>query len=538
MTMKAIRRAPTDEEFRKIKLAAAIELRKKHRGAPCLGFIPNRGQEKAVRVYKEKNDTNYGAPFVNVFSGGNGVGKTTMLVNFMIGLCYGSRAMNPFFKDYFIFKKMEMIRRTKQRPIKGRILCQAEGMKNNGAVKGEIEKWFPKGRGMTYKMTKAGKTYYSEIHCFVRNEVTKKDELIAVVEIKTFDMDIVAHAGANLDFILCDEPPPEDIYTENIARLRNGGIYCFFLTPLNMAGWMVNQILNDIDGVNKTFANASLWDNVKDGRGMDGTRGHLEREDVLRLIREWKRSSPHEVEARVAGKFTHLKGSIYKLFKEEVHTIPDNRVTKANDWPVVMVIDPHDARPPAIGWFVEHPLGTICWKVWPEEDYTKIDANWHTIEMVCEEIQRIESEEFGRPADRRLCDPNKLNYNYPNTNLTVAEEYAKSGIELEASDDNLEIGHSRVNQFLYYRENEEVNARNTPKMLFRSEASWNAWNAIMNYGWKKNAESAKTLSGKLSQEYKDFADIVRYYVIMWEPFQAIKNGANSFVEKIKGSRKF
>ncbi len=476
---------------------------------PALGFIPNIGQERAFTPYKER------IPYITVFGGGNGVGKTATLAIMAVGLIWGTSELSEFFDDYELFAWMRDKCSTRGKPGRGRIVCNADSMKDNGSVLQAIQEWFPKGR---YKLNKQGKTHYSEIIC----------DNGFVVDVKTHEQDTVAVSGTTLDFILADEPFPRHLWAETVGRTRGGGIIAFFLTPLEMAGWMMDQIIDAKDGKEIVVTNASIWDNCKD---VPGTRGHLSRENIERMIRAWERESPEEVDARVKGTFTHLSGAMYKIYSPEIHYIRPFPIPE--DWPIYNIIDPHDARPPAVAWIAQGPRASFAFQEWPNLDYTKIKTSTHTITQVCEEMRRIENP-FRPQVRTRLMDPNKAEYEYPNTKLTVQKEYAKRGFSYSKSDNQLDLGHKAVNSMLWYDAKKPVDDSNLPE-LFVFEGCVNVHKALMKYGLKKTFNEGGSLTSKLDQTYKDFADLVRYFAVKRAPFSRIEH-SNGFWEQIKAGR--
>lgn len=466
---------------------------------PALGFVPNIGQERAFKPYR------HDVPYITVFGGGNGVGKTATLAIMAVGLCFGTSELNEFFDDYTLFSWMKERCSSRGRPARGRIVCHADSMKENGSVLQAIQEWFPKGR---YKLNKHGKAYYSEIAC----------DTGVTIDIKTHDQDTVAVSGTTLDFILADEPFPRALWSETVGRTRSGGIIGFFLTPLQMAGWMMDQIVDVADDKEIVVTNASIWDNCKD---IPGTRGHLSRDHIDRMIRAWERESPDEVEARVKGLFTHLSGAMYKIFSPEVHVIQPFPIPP--EWPIYHIIDPHDARPPATCWIAQGPHASVAFKEWPNLDYTKIKTSTHTISQVCDEMRRIENN-FRPQVTQRLMDPNKAEYEYPNTKLTVKQEYARRGFSFRPSDDHLDLGHKAVNEMLHYDAKKPVDEYNSPAFYVTDDCT-NIKKALQKYGLKKTFNEGGSLTSKMDQTYKDFADLIRYFAIKRQPYEAVNTGA-------------
>ncbi len=290
----------------------------------------------------------------------------------------------------------------------------------------------------------------------------------------------------------------------------------------------MDQIIDAKDGKEIVVTNASIWDNCKD---IQGTRGHLARENIERMIRQWERESPEEVDARVLGTFTHLSGAMYKIYSPEVHYIKPFPIP--NDWPVYNIIDPHDARPPAVGWVAQGPKSSFAFQEWPDLDYTKIKTSTHTITQVCESMRRIE-EPFRGQVQHRLMDPNKAEYEYPNTKLTVQKEYSKRGFSYSKSDNQLDLGHKAVNSMLHYDVKKPVDDYNLPE-LFVFQGCTNIHKALMKYGLKKTFNEGGALTSKLDQTYKDFADVIRYFAVKRQPFARIEGGS-SYWDTIKSGR--
>jgi hypothetical protein len=517
------------EFFQKLQYLADIEIQKIGESNPARLFIPNVGQERALSVYRKNNGTLLGVPFTHVFGGGNGVGKTTALVILLVGLCFGVEELNDeWFGDYEVFKKMDRIRtgETDGRPraIKGRIVCHPDSMKVDGPVYGELMKWFPKGR---FELTKGGKTYYSILNCY-----DEDGNLLAEVGIKSHEQDKGAHAGANLDFVLCDEPMPESLWGETIARVRGGGFIALFLTPLEVSAWMISQIIERIDGKIRTLSNGSIWDNCIEETG---ARGHLHKEHILNLIEDWKRLSPEEVDARVSGSFTHLSGAIYKVYNPVVHLIEPFKIPE--DWPIYMIIDPHPSRPPAATWYAQGPVRTYAIAEYPTEDYTRLKNTDLTIEHFCAEFKRIERV-IGRKANYRYGDPNALvvkNNNTKGKARQVKDQYGDLGFKFNLASDNLQVGHDTVKQHLYYDAKMELSYQNSPKFYVFMNC-YNINTSLRSYGFKNKTDQGGSLSSRIDQKYKDFADNVRYFFSKLKHFMPVTEGENSFVKRLKNSR--
>lgn len=496
-------------------------------------FVPNLGQENAILPLKTI-DVNDDEIRIGVFAGGNGVGKTTTLVNFARGLAWGRTEMSSFYSDWKVFEKFENIRKDERRPIRIRFVCHAVGMEESGQVYQEIMKWWPKG---LYQWEKNHKSYYSMCKCYDHEK-----NLVAIINVRTFDQDKTAHAGPTEDAILVDEPMPQELFSENIGRLRTkkGGILWMFLTPLEVGGWIKDQ-LADRDDV--TFTSASIWDNCRDWhptKALRGkTRGHLARSVIDRMIKEWKKEGPEIAEAREKGTFTHLSGSVFKEFNAGVHVIEPFEVPR--DWPVYCVMDPHDGKPSMIGWYAVAPDETIYWIAeYPDQYWTKAGGGG-SVKKACEAIREIEAP-FRGQVIYRFGDPMKLKMPYSNSSLTLQGEYAAQGYRFGLADNAVDIGLSRVRGLLEYDQTQAISPSNRPKMYFFSRNWWfpdrsnqNLVTGMAQLCYKKDAfnkSSERAMGSLLRDDWKDPVDVVRYGVMSKKPFAAV-SAIKSFAMTLK-----
>lgn len=512
---------------------------------PARFWVPNIAQERMFRVFARR-------PFPSdaVFMAGNGVGKSVAAVVFAAGITWGPREVSSesayvheelkFMQDLEVFQAFRDRAREQSRPISIRLIVNAGSMKPNGAMYQRIRAYFPKGK---YEMQKLGTTYFSQILCWEEEEeVGQEDKLLAVIDVKSHDQGVVAHSGSDVDVVIFDEPCPEEIYDEAVGRGRGNpdSFRAFFLTPLELSGWIMDRLIDHADGKKIAYCQGSLWDNCIDWHPDESkrgkTRGHITRGKIEEMIEAWKRSSPDTLEARLNGTPTHLSGALYKSFNPEVH-IQKDRITIPNDWPIWFIIDPHHARAPAIAWFAQGPGITYCIAEWPNEDYVRMDPKPVHMAVLMEEIRRKE-QDWERQVIHRWGDPNTLKWPYPNSNMTIQQEYFNLGLRVLLADDNLDVGHGKVQELLAVEKEFPI-----PKLkvleydLFTGEPMINVPTALSRYGFKKNLRGAKSPTSLMDQTYKDFADLVRYYAVTAEkiPFARVAS-QNQSVANIVGSR--
>lgn len=485
---------------------------------PALDFTPNIGQERYLNHWAGKGG-HY--PFIGVLSAGNGLGKTSLMANVMVGCAYGPDEVSPFMEQYGLFQREADWRKANRKPSAYRIVCQADAMKEDGPVLQAIREWFPKGR---YKLDKAGKTFFSSLTCY-----DEAGQVCATFGVKTHDQSVVAQAGTNLNGAFHDEPPPAENYAETVGRCRREGAFImFFLTPLKMAAWMVDQIINEADLEDNPrpeiiVTKGSIWDNCRD---IPGTRGVLTRQVIERQIREWGKISADEVEARTNGTFTHLSGALYRMYKPKIHEVEPFPIPPW--WPIYCIIDPHDTKAPAIEWVAQSETNAYTIAEWPTEDYVKLDNTSMTISQIVNLCKQDIESPFRSQIIYRLMDPNKgaTPHRGVDQTKTVQQEYSEAGWDFElVKDDDLAVGHDQVRMLIWYDEKLPIDERNRPyKYVFKT--CKNTSKAMQRYAIKDGTDPGASLTTRVDKKYKDFADLERYFAVGRQAFRR--------VEEVKG----
>jgi phage terminase large subunit-like protein len=553
---RRIENEEAEDMLRQQELAMIDEqLKKLHREVPSAFLVPNVGQAKALKYMEQR-------PFPKdlCILGGNGFGKTVCLVKIFAGVIFGPRVMvgsdvhNDYEGelDYDAWRVFRDKAREQNRPIYAAIVAAADSLKGSGAMMQRFVRFFPKG---CWKEKKLGKQYVAEMWCWDSPEL--KDEgdegnAVAVIAFKTMDQPEEQMPGPDYDIVGFDEPPPAGIYEEMIGRCRanEDAIRIYSMTPLKMAGWFIDEVVNHANNPENRIVvvYGSLWDNcgnwhpddgmwsggkVGEGRPLNRGNPEMPKINVDAMINAWRRRSPMTVEARVWGKPTHTSGAIYECFSPAIH-INEGKYRPPvgwEDWPIWNIIDPHHARPPAVGWFLQCPdnkffgLGE-----YPFEEYDKLEMKSATSQDHAEMIQDLEYK--AGISDRvihRFGDPNTLRQVYSsrtetsNETLTIQDIYANCGLFYELANDNLTVGHECLNSLLYYDPNEEMTGDNEPQLLFTGNI-FNNWreqlnmkNGLSRYKFKDKALnenlSPRNLTGIVDQKYKDFPDICRYFAV-------------------------
>lgn len=382
--------------------------------------------------------------FIRIFSAGNGVGKSALMVNVIANLVASERHTNKWFPVY----------KGVRRPNRGRIVSTNTNIQAN--IVPELKKWLPRGK---YTAEKRGKAY--EAHWKVGD---------CEFDIMTYEQDEGEFESVTLDWCLFDEPPPYRIYAATVARFRKGGFIGIFMTPLSDAAWLYDElILKSNDAVKVVYA--SVEDNCK----VHGIRGVLEHKDIEMMISQY---TDDEKEARVSGKFMHLRGIIYKEYAPEVHRIPPFKID--SNYSVYMALDPHPRTPHACMWMAVDSNGTkfVIDELFTTGDPTELSAK----------IIAIESSK-GYNVVRRIIDPMAFVKDQTKDMPVLQEQLAAKGLFFEAASKDLSTGILRVQQALKFGR-EDGKVIKTPELYIFDHCQrvdwefkryvWSEWSAAMN----------------------------------------------------------
>lgn len=423
-----------------------------------------------------------GSNLVYVLSAANGIGKTTGLVNLAGNIVFGPQ--NKYF-DFPLFKNWPF-------PKRIRIVSDPSQVKDSGPIPTEIDKWWPKGK---YEAIKAGHTYPSQY---------RAGEWI--LEVMTYEQDKKEHEGANLGLVLFNEPPPQELWTPNISRLRAGGFAVVWMTPLTAAGWF----FDDVVPRHQPFV---FYADVESACKKHGVRGHLEHEHIEKLTSEY---SEEEREARISGKAMYLKGLIFKTFFPNVHVLKED-VRPPFGAQVWNVVDPHSDKPFASIWAFPDARGDLyVFDEWPNEDFYKM----HNCQLTIQDYKKIFGDKeaglnvYRRVIDRHFADtPSAIN------KRTLRQELQAIGLNYLPSykaEEEIETGILKVRERFSYDTSKPLSTINQPK-LFISPKCLNTIKSLSK--WARDPDT-----GKVKDEYKDFCDVVRYLVMdhpkMAEPLPA------------------
>ena len=468
------------------KLALKTEKYRMRTEARLRYFIPNGGQENVVKAILPETE-------VVVLSAANDFGKTSLMVNIIGNMIYGVVNTNWFNTPFF---------QTWKRPSKGRIVSDHTTVEEK--IVPELQKWLIKG---TYHAEKAGKKYLSRWHFNTGD----------YFDILTYDQDPTEFESVDLTWAWCDEQPLRFVYTANIARMRTGGIIFLTFAPLAHSSWIFDDVVPRADQKKIVV----IYGDAEENCLTDGIRGQRRHEDIMRKAAEF---DPDEREARLHGRPQKLFGRVHKLFDRTIHgidTLPPNQYT------YYMILDPHDARPPAISWGAVNPLGhKFTIDEWPNEPFHKMTSCTLDFDDIVKIIKHKEVDlKIDGKVFRRILDPYWFAHKYPNSQLTVFQEYWKRGIkfgpQLRLFDAFQETARKQLNEHLKYERDP-----NDPTK-FKIHPKWYVLNHCYNHiyalehwviGQQKSRVAIETKEPKEEPEEKHhcFPSLL-YYWLMSSP---------------------
>ena len=325
------------------------------------------------------------------------------------------------------------------------------------------------------------------------------------------EMDPFRFEGGTWDAIFWDEPPKQEHFVAmDRGTLVKDAPMFFHMTPLSEP-WIFDHHLQEVGKQDSKVYLSTL--------NLFSSEVHwMTKQKKKDFEKEVYRENPHNVEARVHGRFTHLLGRIYPTYDEDIHLIPSNKIEQLLSQNVThgVTVDPHDRRPFAIGfWFVTPDNDLVFYKNYPIELMPEIKS----CDLTVSEYAKMMLDEQSRLREGKISywfgDPNKLKTprkTSGHSGQTLLDEFCMEGVYFDVEINNsLEDGHSAVRDYLYYDNEQPISHTNKPK-IYISEDCLNVHTSMTRYTWDE--KKSKTLASEVPHEkWKDFADIVRYTCI-------------------------
>ncbi len=436
-------------------------------------FRPNAGQERFL--------AEIGRPgaFVVWQGGGNGSGKSHSVVGIVAALCWPDLAPPDVFSA--------PIFRNWPHPKRIRICSTPKELDTSGSLQTTIKELFPRKR---YEARRKGKTFPSE---FLTDSGW-------IVDLFSYDQDPSEMAGPSLGLVIFNEPPPENLFKESIARTRLGGLILGAATSLRENVWLVDGILGKANGQDIRVTYSDIEDNCR--QHSPNGHGALEHEQIEKILSQY---DDEEREARKTGKPLSLSGRIYKSFDRAVHVakdpiIPPERAT------FYMVVDPAVGKPFAIVYAFMDPAGILhVYKESPDHEFEGSRDPGFGVKEYAELIKRLDG---GREIECRILDRHFGNARRAVGGATLRAELGECGLDFLDSysclgdEPEVESGILGVREWLRFDKSKPLDSINRPRLIISPECP----NTIKSFErWSRNQDT-----GKPRENFKDFADCVRY----------------------------
>lgn len=404
-----------------------------------------------------------------IYVGGNRSGKSTL------GVTELSYHLTRQYPSWF-----SKVRRFK-RPIKA-FVSATDFPVVQRVIEPKIKQYLPS----DYYHVERSNKYLSRIYCIDGS----------TVDILTGEMKDESYESADWDFGWMDEPQQERKY-QGIRRglVDRKGMLVLTFTPLTEP-WMKEKLVDVADGKSIVCFQVDIRDNKWDEEG----NAILEEDS----IKEFEKSLPEDVrDSRIHGKFFHLRGLIYREFSE-VH-VKDFEYQYPD--PVLCVLDPHDRQPHHVLWaFIDRN----------DDLHVDFEYNKHIeLDELARVIRAIEKQR-GYKVRKRIIDPNfgRKPFSVGN-NRSVIQELGFHGTPFTEADDNKELGHMVVRDYLHWDSTKQLTATNCPKLYFSRTRVPNTIRSIKNAQYDEWAGGSRDRDPKEKPKDKDThgADCIRYLCI-------------------------
>jgi hypothetical protein len=308
------------------------------------------------------------------------------------------------------------------------------------------------------------------------------------------------------DWAWCDEPISQDKYSAIWARLTDFlGPFYFTLTPLKgKCAWLHRLFIKEAPE-----DTAKVMVSQYDNPGLTA--------EMIKAFERDGNFTKAEAKARIWGEFEFLGNRVLEAFDPTVHVIPAQ--IPPEDWIHGVTVDPHHKRPAYIIFWAYNPHAHrfIFYKEWPNVNFFELRSGGRTPQEYATILRTIEGNVRRRIAVWR-CDPRfgkaeHLRHGIKEPAWVVLMR--EQGIEFDATIPNtaeVEYGHQVITQLLHYDKTAPLGGTNVPGIQITEECQ-NAIDAAMNYAYREDGDLEMGVHRKVSEEYKDPIDAIRYTVL-------------------------
>ena len=486
----------TEDEYYSI-LDEVEEEKKKIDAEPLVYFCPNLEQERMITAFVQSiRESKVSTVLI---TSANGTGKTTLSINLLGNLIFG--VQNKWF-DYPEIRRWQF-------PKQIWLITTPSNINSNyfsdNFDAASFNYWF---KGKRFVPIKNGKNHITKISFPDRPDWN--------VDIYTYYQDLKEFESATVGIMVLDEPCPENIWRLLPARMRKGGNLFLPMTPLDCDPYIKDDIIdkanNNVKGYKHIEASAYSVTTDKE-------RGHLDKDVLDGQIEKY---SEDEVDARVFGRLMFFKERIIPNWNPAIHFVAPEKFPIKKDYLIYHIFDPADGRPNAEIWgaltpdgrrivFGEMPLLNEV-PFWEQKGGVPLEKHMLNVEFY---ESTLESQlGFPLKVKKRIVDYHFANQTRGTFKTNLLTDYRKAGWRLFESykgvgEDELPYGHRKIIDAL------RIMPDGYPGLVI-----WNTCKHVSNAFEKYVRKRAKTEadlmkpanSGKIIEKYKDFMDVIRYFV--------------------------
>jgi hypothetical protein len=468
----------TAQDERRMRRLLAEKLRRQ-RDERFRYFNPNPAQLRFIQEISRPG------AFIVINAGGNGSGKTYGLIAVIAALCWPKMAPACFAADIFQDFKY---------PKRVWIVSNPGELGITGAIQSSIDELWPKAK---YIASKNGRQY---------NSVFRTDTGWEI-ELKSTEQSITEFRGANVGVVALNEPIPEDIYRECLARTRKGGIMPGAMTSLDDEPWIVDGLLEKHDGKDYRILYGPVEDNCKD-HTPGGTLSHDQIERILSKYPE------DEQQARRTGRPLSLSGRVFKAFDRSVHVLKED-VRPPKGTAVYQVVDPAGGKPFAVVYaYVDAGGNLVIFDEWPNFEFFGAKDPGLNIHGYADMFRQ---KEVGFTVASRIIDRHYGNTHHKPGSLTLREDFGEADVEFSNSYDvgdvdvEVKTGILKVADYLAYNKALPIDSANHPRLMIAPSCK-NTIESLAKWTWDPKSLLGSRTKPK-DNHFKDFCDCVRYLVM-------------------------
>jgi len=364
--------------------------------------------------------------------------------------------------------------------------------------------------------------FYDQINGFRNSKIIFKNG--SYLAFKTYQQGVISYSSDDIDLIWNDEEPNNEIVKEQRMRLLDrDGEMIFTMTSLKGVTDLIDDISSDYEIIKSEYAELA-----------DKTLPRIAKKDDIYIFFMWTTENPYinqgrvksdaklmssqEILSRIYGMPINLTGKVYPTFSHDIHILPQNDMPYDEPVTLYHVLDPHDRKPWAMGWFAVNRVGTgFMIDEYPNRNFNEIISDNKTYEEYAQIIKVKEAAILdvfrANGVHRRIIDPNSGNCTERkakrDSETGIASTTPKKmlqALNLTFHDgiDIIEAGHLQVRQKLYY-EMKDGEFITKPK-FYISDRCHNAIRHMSKYSHKDPTTTDGDVRDKIGlvEKHKDF----------------------------------